>query len=77
MRKANYFICENKTQISCAVAAQLISAVLISAVLFNFMYITIPLLLKSKISSLQLSSVTLQFCLCQTWSEIPVAQIIN
>ena len=37
---------------------------------FCYMYSTIPLLLKSKISSLQQSSEAAQSSLCLTWSEI-------
>ena len=36
---------------------------------FHYMESTIPLLSESKISRLQPSSVLVQLCLCQTWSE--------
>ena len=38
---------------------------------FRYTDSTIPLLSKSKISSLQSSSVLVQLGLCQTWSETP------
>ena len=37
---------------------------------FRYTDSTIPLLLKSEISSFQLASVTVQPGLCQTWSEL-------
>ena len=62
MGKPTICIGENKTQISCAVTAQLISAFVS----------TIPLLLVSKISSFLPSSMSVQPGLCQTWSETQI-----
>ena len=55
-----------KAQISCEKTAQLISANVLCD-----LDSTIPLLLKSKISSLKPSSLTVQPSLCLTWSETP------
>ena len=57
---------KTKTQISCAVTAQLISAFVFDT------DSTISHLLISKVSSLQLYSVTVQPDLCQTWSETQI-----
>ena len=55
---------KTKLQISCALTAQLISTFV-----FRFKDSTTPCLLKFKISSFSLSPVTVEACLCQTWSE--------
>ena len=55
---------KTKAPISFALTAELISAFV-----FFYMDSTIPLLSKSKISSLLPSSETVQAGLCQTWSE--------
>ena len=57
---------KTKPQISCAVTAQLISAFVFATCMDR----TMSLLVKSKISSFWLSSVTVQAGICQTWSEI-------
>ena len=66
MRKPAFCICENKD------ADQLRgNGEADQRLCFRYMDSTIPLLAKSKISSLQPSSVGLQPGLCQTWSETP------
>ena len=59
MRKPDFYIYEIKAQIRCALT------------ILYFCYIdrTIPLISKSKISSLWSSYVAAQLGLCQTWSE--------
>ena len=66
MRKPAFCICEYKDadQLRCNCAAD-------QRLCFRFMYCAIPLLSKSKISSLWPSSVTAQPGLCRTWSETP------
>ena len=44
---------------------------------FRYTDSTIPLLLKSKISSLYPSSVTVQAGLCQTWSETQIVGFLT
>ena len=56
---------KTKAQISFAVTAKLIST------FFHYTDSTIPLFLKSEISSFYPSSVAAQAGLCQTWSETP------
>ena len=66
MRKPDFCICENKD------ADQLRgNREADQRLCFRYTDSTIPLLLKSKISSLKPSSVTVQPGLCQTWSETP------
>ena len=43
---------------------------------FHYTDSTIPLLSKSKISSLSLSSVTVQSGLCRTWSETQIVDFL-
>ena len=62
--KTKIYICENKD------ADQLRSNCKADQRLcFHYTYNTIPLLLKSKVSSLQPASVLVQCSLCWTWSE--------
>ena len=70
MRKRDFYICENKTQISFAVTARLISA-------FVFAICIVPLLPNSEISSLKPSSVALQPGLCRTWSKTPKTDFLT
>ena len=66
MRKPAFCICENKD------ADQLRgNREADQGLCFRYTDSTIPLLLKSKISSLKPSSVTVQPGLCGTWSETP------
>ena len=65
MRKPAFCICENKDADQLCGTAQLISAFVFATYIDS----TIPLLAKSEISSLWLSSVVVQPDLCQTWSE--------
>ena len=61
---------KTKTQISCAVTAQLISNCAADQCLcFRYMDSTIPLLSKSEISSPQPASVVVQPVLYRTWSD--------
>ena len=66
MRKPGFCICENKDadqlRSNCAADQRLC---------FRYTDSTIPLLPKSEISSLKLSSVAVQPGLCGTWSEAP------
>ena len=64
MRKLDFCLGENKDAINCAVTAQLISAFVL-----RYTDSTIPLLLKSEISSFYPSSVTVQAGLCRTLLE--------
>ena len=62
MRKQASCICaKTKVQINCAADQRLC---------FRYIHSTIPLLSKSEISRLQLSSVDIQPVFCRTWSEI-------
>ena len=64
MRKPDFCPCENKG------TDQLCSGRIIDQGLcFCYSDCTIPLLLKSKNSSIKLFTVTIQAALCQTWSE--------
>ena len=66
MRKPDFCLCENQD------ADQLCSKCIADLRLcFRCSHSTIPLLLKSKISRFQLSTVTVHVGLCQTWSETP------
>ena len=68
MRKPAYCICENKD------ADQLRGTVKREAdqrLCFRYTDSTIPLLSKSEISNLYISSVVVQAGLCGTWSETP------
>ena len=66
MRKPDFCICENKD------ADQLRgNREADQRLCFRYKDSTISLLPKSEISSLQLSSGTVQPCLCRTWSETP------
>ena len=66
MRKTAFCICENKD------ADQLCgNRKADQRLCFRYMDSTIPLLPKSKISSLEQSSVAVQPGLCRTWSETP------
>ena len=66
MRKPAFCICENKD------ADQLCgNCEADQRLCFHYADSTIPLLPKSEISSLQLSSVAVQPGLCRTWSETP------
>ena len=66
MRKPGFCICENKDadQLRGDREAD-------QRLCFRYTDSTIPLLLKSEISSLSPSSVVVQPGLCQTWSETP------
>ena len=64
MRKPDFCICENKA------ADQLCgNRTADQRLCFRYTDSTVPLLPKSEISSLKLSSVAVQLGLCQTWSE--------
>ena len=63
MRKPAFYICEKRRRSATREADQRLC--------FRYMDSTIPLLSKSEISSLKLSSVVLQPGLCRTWSETP------
>ena len=67
MRKPDFCLCENKDadQVCSNCTAD-------QRICFCHSDSTIPLLLKSKISSFQPSSVTAQASLCQTWSETQI-----
>ena len=67
---------QKQAQISCAVNVPLISACVFMLHVYIYIYSTIPLLSKSKISSLKPPSVALQPCLCQTWSESQKASFL-
>ena len=64
MQKPAFCICENKgaDQLGGNPAAE-------QLLCFHNIACTVPLLPKLEISSLSRSSVTVQPCLCQTWSE--------
>ena len=66
MRKRDYCLCENKgadqLRSNCEADQRLC---------FRYIDSTIPLLHIAKISSFQLSSMTVQAGLCKTWSETP------
>ena len=66
MRKPFFCICENKDvdQLRSHCTAD-------QRLCFRYTDSTIPLLPKPEISSLYQSSVVVQSCLCQTWSETP------
>ena len=66
VRKRDYCLCENRgaDQLRGNREAD-------QRLCFRYTDSTIPLLSKSKISSLQSSSVLVQLGLCQTWSETP------
>ena len=72
MRKPAFCICENKDadqlRSNCAVDQRLC---------LSYIDTTIPLLSKSEISSLYLSSVAVQPGLCQTWSETPKTDFLT
>ena len=64
MRKLDFCLCENNgaDQLRCNCEAD-------QRLCFCYTDRTISLLLKSKMSSFQLASVTVQVGLCQTWSD--------
>ena len=66
MRKRDYCLCENKgaDQLSSNCEAD-------QRLCFRYSDSTIPLLLKSEISSVELFSELVQVGLCRTWSETP------
>ena len=72
MRKPGFRTCENKD------ADQLCGdRTADQRLCFRYMDSTIPLLLKSEISSLQPSSVAVQPGLCRTWSETPNTEFLT